>query len=83
MMCKETKQYRSPIKKLATFFERSRNRWKRKCLDSKQRVKLLQTKVADLQASRERWKQEARVLRSEVARLRAECEAEKTAATAQ
>lgn len=76
-MCTETKQYRSPVKKLATFFEHSRDNWKRKCLDAKHRVKRLQTKVADLQASRERWKQEAKQLRSDMAQLRSELEEQK------
>ncbi len=72
MMRKETKQYRSPIKKLAQFFEKSRDKWKTKCLQAKQRIKSLHTKVADLRASRERWKKEAKQLRVEVAQLRSE-----------
>lgn len=68
----ETKQYRSPVKKLMRYFEQSRNKWKERCLEAKQRIKLLHTKVADLQASRERWKEEAKQLRVEVAQLRNE-----------
>jgi len=74
----QTKQYRTPAKKLLKFFESSRNRWKAKCLEAKRRVKLLQTKVADLQFSRERWKQEAKQLRLETRQLRAELEEQKT-----
>lgn len=77
-MIAEAKQYRSPTKKLMKFFENSRDKWKKKCLDSKQRVKLLHTKVADLQASRERWKKEAKELRSEITQLRAELQEQKT-----
>ena len=54
-MDKERKEYRSPLKKLGVFFERSRDKWKQKCLDAKRRVKFLHTKVADLQRSRERF----------------------------
>jgi hypothetical protein len=62
------------LKKLTRFFENSRDRWKAKCLDSKRRVKLLHTKVADLKASRERWKAEAKQLRQELTELRRELE---------
>ena len=37
----ETSEYRSPQRKLVRFFERSRDQWKRKCMDAKQRCKLL------------------------------------------
>lgn len=74
----EAKQYRSPIKKLVKFFEQSRDQWKQKCLDAKLRVKRLHTKVADLQASRQRWREEAEELRSQVAQLQAELAEQKT-----
>ena len=77
-MSTDAKQYRSPTTKLVKFFEKSRDKWKEKCLQAKRRVKLLHTKVADLQASRERWKQEAKRLRSDVAVLRAELEEQKS-----
>ena len=57
MMQMEKKEYRSPVKKLMRYFEQSRDKWKARCLEAKGRVKLLHTKVADLQASRERWKE--------------------------
>ena len=79
MEVRESTAYRSPVKTLARFFERSRDRWKRKCLDAKLRVKRLQTKVSDLQASREAWKRQAREARAEVARLRAGQAEQKTA----
>ncbi len=68
----DAKQYLSPIKKLARFFEESRDRWKEKCQLAKRQVKFLQTKVGDLQASRDSWKLEAKELR----RLLAEQEQE-------
>lgn len=75
----EVKQYRSPTPKLMRFFEKSRDRWKQKCLESKNRVKLLHTKVADLKVSRQRWKDQARSLQRENAQLQAELEALKNA----
>lgn len=78
----EAKQYRSPTRKLLKFFERSRDRWKQKCLDAKLRVKRLHTKVADLRASRQKWREEAKRLQAEVARLQAELEEQKVLAAA-
>jgi peptidoglycan hydrolase CwlO-like protein len=74
MMNGETKEYRSSPRKLARFFERSRDIWKARCGEAKYRVKLLHTKVADLQKSRERWKEETKQLRSEVRGLQEELE---------
>ena len=37
-MSTERKQYRTPIKKLVKFFEQSRDKWKAKCLEAKQRI---------------------------------------------
>ena len=82
MMSTEAKQHRSPIKKLVKFFEQSRDNWKAKCLEAKRRVKLLHTKVADLRASRERWKQEAKQLRAELEQLREELEEQKAGTAA-
>ena len=73
----EARQYRSPIRKLMKFFEQSRDKWKEKCLEAKRRIKLLHTKVADLKASRGRWKKEAKQLRVEVAQLRHELDEQK------
>ena len=73
-MSTDTKEYRSPLRKLTKCFETSRDQWKRKCLTAKQRIKRLHTKVADLQASRERWKSETKQLRQELAQVRRELE---------
>lgn len=71
-MSTETKEYLSSPRKLARFFERSRDIWKARCREAKYRVKLLHTKVADLRKSRERWKGETKQLRGEVRELQDE-----------
>ena len=88
MMSMETKDYLSSPRKLARFFERSRDIWKARCGKAKYRVKLLHTKVADLQKSRQRWKGETKQLRAEVRelqdeveRLQAELQEQKTGVT--
>jgi hypothetical protein len=36
----DSKNYKSPLRKLLVFFERSRNKWKTKCLNTKEELKL-------------------------------------------
>jgi hypothetical protein len=66
----EPKTYRSPQHKLLRFFEKSRDRWKAKCLAAKRKAKAFANNVAALEKSRERWKTLAREHRNEVERLR-------------
>ena len=70
----EPKVYRSPRHKLLSFFERSRDRWKAKCLSRKREAKALTNNVVALRQSRDRWKALARQQRDEVQRLRRELE---------
>ena len=37
----ESREFRSPQRKLVRFFQKSRDNWKRKCQEAKQRCKLL------------------------------------------
>ncbi|SKA28975.1 hypothetical protein SAMN02745446_03810, partial [Desulfococcus multivorans DSM 2059] len=41
--------YKSPIRKLAKFFENSRDSWKSKCQEAKYKVKMLQNKLRYLE----------------------------------
>lgn len=68
----EVESFRSPRLKLLRFFVRSRDGWKKKCQQSKSRVKYLGTRVQKLTASRDRWKHQAQSLTNELARLQAE-----------
>jgi len=43
------KPYKSPTRKLVTFFEESRDKWKAKCLTAKYQVKLLANKIRYLE----------------------------------
>jgi len=71
--------YRSPLRKLRAFFERSRNGWKEKCRKAKALAKRLSNRVRKLEASRDRWKQRAKRQDEELRSLRKELEASKTA----
>ena len=68
----EVESFRSPVKKLVRFFVRSRDGWKGKCQRAKSRVKYLGNRVQKLTASRDRWKERAQSLASELARASAE-----------
>ena len=76
----EDRQYKSPLRKLVRFFERSRDGWKRKCLEAKVAVKRLANRVRSLQKSRDQWKEQAMGQREELRRLRQELEKQKHAA---
>jgi predicted nucleic acid-binding Zn-ribbon protein len=77
-MSSTVKEYKSPTRKLLSFFERSRDGWKEKCAEAKAKVKRLRNRTEQLAESRERWKGRAEELRQEVERLRRELEAQKT-----
>lgn len=76
--------YKSPSRKLAQFFERSRDQWKAKCEKRKRLCRKLSNQVRAVEASRERWKlaaqqakREASQAKKEVSRLRQELEDQK------
>lgn len=64
------KTYKSPIRKLAHFFEKSRDQWKSKHGTAKASVKRLKNRVQFLDKSKEHWKRRVQELEREVARLK-------------
>jgi methyl-accepting chemotaxis protein len=56
---KEVDQYVSPRKKLLRFFMGSRDGWKAKCLEAKERSKRLANQVRAVEKSREQWRARA------------------------
>lgn len=73
-------QYKSPVRKLLRFFERSRDGWKRKCKEAKVTVKRLANRVRSLEKSRGQWKEQAGRQAEELRRLRQELKKQKYAA---
>ena len=49
----------SPLKKLVTFFHRSREKWKEKCKVAKRQNKSLKLCLAKMKESRDHWKAQA------------------------
>jgi len=65
------KVYKSPVRKLARFFEKSRDQWKAKCREAKATIKLLKNRIRFLEESRERWKSRAKELEAQVKQIEA------------
>jgi septal ring factor EnvC (AmiA/AmiB activator) len=58
--------YKSPLRKLAQFFEKSRDNWKAKSLANKKKHRQLKKKFRTLEISKKRWKDEALDLRKQL-----------------
>ena len=64
--------FKSSTRKLASFFQKSRDNWKSKYFEIKKMVHRLQHRVRDVSSSREHWKQRAREAERQVAGLQSE-----------
>jgi hypothetical protein len=64
--------YKTRAKVLLEFFRRSRDQWKRKCMDVRVALKKADNRNRWLQTSRDKWKARARELDAELCRLRDE-----------
>ena len=51
-------EFRSPLRKLVTFFQASRDKWKGKCQQAKSELKLLKRRFENLQISRDQWQRD-------------------------
>jgi len=60
--------FRSPLRKLVVFFQRSRDKWKEKCKDTKRKNKSLKICLAKMKEGRDRWKARAMALEEELKR---------------
>ena len=69
---REQKTYKSPLRKLVRFFQKSRDQWKAKCLDAKATAKGLKHRIRYLEQSKEEWKTKAKELKQELARITAQ-----------
>ena len=62
-------EFKSPVHKLLSFFRKSRDGWKRKCIGTKRELKLTRNRIRDLKTSRELWRQKAKMLQEQLAEL--------------
>ncbi|WP_373499079.1 hypothetical protein [Desulfococcus sp.] len=58
--------YKSPLRKLVKFFEKSRDNWKTKCQEAKYKVKMLQNKVRYLEKRKEELNKRVKELEKEL-----------------
>ena len=61
--------YKSPLRKLVTFFEKSRDNWKQKSLEHKKENRRLNKRLRVLETAKKRWKDEAIALRKQLKNL--------------
>lgn len=73
----ERSKFKSPARMLVRFFQRSRNKWKQKYMETKTEIKRHKNRAADARRSREQWKAKVQLLEAEVQRLESERDAEK------
>lgn len=66
------KVYKSPRRKLVSFFEKSRDQWKSKCVQAKATVKKLKHRIGYLEESKAEWKKRAKELETELDRMKAQ-----------
>ncbi len=55
----QEKEYKSPLKKLVKFFEKSRDNWKSKYFEKKKELKRAKNQINDLKQRKEDWKDRA------------------------
>ena len=66
----DTQMFTTPVRKLARFFQSSRDGWKEKCQVAKQECKKLSNQVRAVEKSREHWKELARQKDQEIRELK-------------
>ena len=55
----QEKTYKTPLKKLVKFFEKSRDNWKNKYFEKKKEFKRATNRIYDLEARKDEWKKRA------------------------
>lgn len=65
-------RFRSPVRVLAAFFEKSRDQWKQKCMDAKTELKRFKVRVSDVSKSRDAWREKAESKQRELEALQSQ-----------
>jgi DNA repair exonuclease SbcCD ATPase subunit len=66
----DIKEYKSPAPKLSNFFKRSRDKWKSKCIDCQDQLKLSKKNLKNLRARNKELKEEIKTIQAEVTELK-------------
>lgn len=67
-------QYKSPTRKLISFFNKSRDKWKEKCINAKKEIKNLKNNLRYLKNKNQDLKDENSALRKRLAEITNEAE---------
>jgi chromosome segregation ATPase len=67
-------EFRSPMRKLAVFFKRSRDKWKQKSQEAKYEHKLLNRRYGHLKSNHDAWKQACQEAQAKCEHLQARIE---------
>lgn len=62
----QKQEFKSPQRKLVSFFEKSRNLWKSKFANAKKNLKRLENRVRFLEQGKAKWKEEAKRLKAQL-----------------
>jgi uncharacterized protein YlxW (UPF0749 family) len=66
----DDRDYKSPMRKLVKFFEKSRDNWKAKCQEAKYKVKLLQNRIRYLEKRKAELDKRVKELEKELRQYR-------------
>jgi len=66
--------WKSPLRKLVRFFQRSRDRWKAKYFAKKEQYKLMGNQARAVEMSRAKWREAAEQAQEQVRQLQQELE---------
>lgn len=66
--------WKSPLRKLVTFFEQSRDRWREKYFTKKEQYKLMGNQARAVEKSRAKWREAAEEAQEQVRQLQQELE---------
>ncbi len=66
----DDKKYKSPLRKLVKFFEKSRNNWRAKYQELKYKMKLMQNKIRYLEKRKTQLNQRIKELQQELDQYR-------------
>jgi hypothetical protein len=64
--------FKSPVRVLAAFFQKSRDNWKQKCMEAKAELKRWKVRGADVGKSRDAWRSKAESRQKEIEALQAQ-----------
>ena len=79
--CQSGPEWKSPLRKLARFFNRSRDGWKAKYFAKKEQCKLMGNQARAVEKSRAKWRETAKQAQEQIRHLQQELDQYKKSST--